>query len=277
MGEAPPHTIVIPSMAQATTESAQATTESAPAEPAEPAPLPRASRASPSPGLKPRKKRARGRAQAAMSGTRTLIGPGLVNSKNASSPSFSMGTSERPKPRHPVSPGPVFYPKPTSKWLGDAPSYSFSGEFGPEPALRQQEPPEGTLTKEQIALLKEDTTPIPRRFNGAGAPANNPGPGQYRVHAQFGFGRSFAKCPYTQQILSKNRSSPQFSLATRARPPRAVTVSPGPAAYTTGNTAVGRQPQARHRSHGGFAFGGEQRGYQMPYKYTTPGPGAHVV
>ena len=37
-----------------------------------------------------------------------------------------------------------------------------------------------------------------------------------------------------EQVLSKNKTGPAYSLATRARPPKSKTVSPGPAAYSTG-------------------------------------------
>lgn len=204
-------------------------------------------------------------------GSKSLFGPGQVRSRTKSSPSFSIGKSERPQQSHPISPGPVFYPKPT---LGNAPSYSFSGEYGPRTATLPPAP--GSLTKEQMELLEEDakSTPIPSRFRGPGALLDYPGPGQYRVQSQLGFGRYNSG---TVQVLSKNRTGPRYSLATRARPPPAVTVSPGPAAYSTGNTALGRQTNTRYRSHSGFGFGGETRGYEMKAKYNSPGPGAHVV
>ena len=47
--------------------------------------------------------------------------------------------------------------------------------------------------------------------------------------------------------------------------------------FIVGNTALGRQSQARYRSHGGFGFGGETRGYEMLAKYNSPGPGAHII
>jgi len=127
----------------------------------------------------------------AAAGTRSMIGPNQVRSRTKSSPSFSMGTSEREKPKQPISPGPVFYPKPTSKWLGDAPSYSFGGEYGNRAHVSTFPPAQGSLTKEQMELLDEDakTTPIPNRFKGAGSLLDYPGPGQYRVHAQTGFAR----------------------------------------------------------------------------------------
>jgi len=240
--------------------------------PSSPPPQPAVSHPNPDKVRKRKKKQRSSSKLSAAAGTKSLLGPGQVKSRNKSSPAFSIGTSSRPKDSHPISPGPVFYPNST---LGNAPSYSFSGEYGHYHGTSLP-PAQGSLTKEQMELLQEDakTTPIPNRFKGPGALLDYPGPGQYRVQSQLGFGRYATG---SNQVLSKNRSGPRYSLATRARPPRAVTVSPGPAAYSTGNTALGRQSEGRFRSHGGFGFGSETRGYEMRAKYNSPGPGAHVI
>lgn len=198
-----------------------------------------------------------------------------------------MGTGGRAKERFPVSPGPVFYPKPTSKWLGDAPSFGFAGEYTNNPYQaplgEDEEPSEimrATLSETQIELLREagKKSEIPRRFQGANL--DFPGPGQYRVHATVGFGMGTnSPCAAGRtQVLSKNRTGPRFTLSSKCRPKESAIVSPGPAAYTVGNTALGRQMNSKFRSHGGFGFGGETRGYAMrPNPDSGPGPGAHII
>jgi len=212
-------------------------------------------------------------------GSRSLVGPNQVMSRMRSSSSFSMGTSERTQAAIPISPGPAFYPKPTAKWLGDAPAYSFGGEYGDKPQLHQPGPEDaeqGTLTKEQAELLTKAnaTTSPPKRFQGADSIFSNPSPAQYKVHSQLGFGRS---SKVKEQVLSKNRTGPRFSMASKACPTGGATVSPGPAAYNNGSTALGRQGNSKYRNHGGFGFGSEARAYQMPSKYNSPGPGTHLV
>lgn len=59
------------------------------------------------------------------SGSRTQFGP-MVPSTKTSSAQFSIGTEKRiaRTAGETLSPGPVYVPKPTSKWLGDSPAYS---------------------------------------------------------------------------------------------------------------------------------------------------------
>merc|ERR1711988_1322012 len=58
------------------------------------------------------------------SGSRSQFGRMTLSQKNSSA-AFSIGNGQRTdRGCAPNSPGPVYVPKPTSKWLGDAPSYS---------------------------------------------------------------------------------------------------------------------------------------------------------
>merc|ERR1711934_233224 len=58
------------------------------------------------------------------SGSRSQFGTMTLSNKVSSS-AYSIGTEQRTdRGAIPVSPGPVYVPKPTSKWLGDAPAYS---------------------------------------------------------------------------------------------------------------------------------------------------------
>jgi len=67
------------------------------------------------------------------SGSRSQFGT-MLESKKVSAAAYSIGTEQRGKEALvPVSPGPVYVPKPTSKWLGDAPCYSMgTSERGQE-------------------------------------------------------------------------------------------------------------------------------------------------
>jgi len=172
-------------------------------------------------------------------GSRSLVGPNQVMSRMRSSSSFSMGTSERTQAAIPISPGPAFYPKPTAKWLGDAPAYSFGGEYGDKPQLHQPGPEDaeqGTLTKEQAELLTKAnaTTSPPKPFKGQTVSLATP----RRPNI-----RSTASLASADQAKLKSRCFPRTALVHASPwPQRPVQLVGPPSPQGLQHTTMGAQP-----------------------------------
>lgn len=161
-----------------------------------------------------------------------------------------------------VSPGPVFYPKSTSKWLGDAPAYSFAGSCGKLPADITSDP-----SSKPAHLVGDGRNPgtalIPPRFRGGDL--SSPGPARYKLGSSFG--------PGTQNL--RKRRGVAFTMSAKHADPEGM-VTPSPAAYRV-SPGLGRQRAAKYRSNLGFGFGRETRGCDMEPKHSGPGPGAHMI
>ena len=192
-----------------------------------------------------------GGARGAVSGTRSTCGAQTLSHKT-SAPSFSFGsgpsrlTFSGAAARGPqilqasvssggaVSPGPVYNPCPTSKWLGDAATPKFG--------TQEQRPSTGAGSGDVSKITGK---------------SNLPGPGNYPLPPSVG-----------KQPLGRCHSLSAYSFgnAKQREPAAKVTASPGPV-YEPRGMRNGSMVRSA------YSFGNEIRGKEKESSLRTPGPG----
>ena len=186
-------------------------------------------------------------------GTRSMFGPQVLASR-ASAPSFSFGTGPsrimltagsipkgplRPSVANSSSktPGPIYNPRPTTKWLGDGPRAGFGTE------VQRPVPTTADISKHTGKSLE-------------------PGPGTYALAPSIG-----------PQALAGKRSNQAYSFGHDKQrvPPGAFTDDPGPV-YDVPQSATARGP----RHNAAYSFGSSiQRPSARLNR--TPGPGQYAI
>ena len=185
--------------------------------------------------------------------TKSMCGS-QISSYKASAPSFSFGsgparltfTGAAAKGSQTLqasvsvggneSPGPIYNPAPSKKWLGDAPH----AQFG----TAMQRPESGSAAQEISKLTGK---------------SNTPGPGSYVSQSSVG-----------KQALARCSSNSSFSFGTQKQRESAakVTASPGPC-YEPKSTRNGMMDRAS------YSFGNEVRVKNRDPSMRTPGPGVY--
>ena len=181
--------------------------------------------------------------------TKSLLGAQVLSHKT-SAPSFSFGSGPARiqftgaemrgsqtlqaavSGGHHTSPGPIYNPAPSKKWLGDAPNPHFG--------TQQQRPPTGAAASDISKLTGKSTLP---------------GPGNYPLPSSMG-----------KQSLGRCHSFSSFSFGTAKQRESAalVTPSPGPV-YDLKGTKNGSMDRAA------YSFGNEIRTKNRDPSLRTPG------
>lgn len=135
-----------------------------------------------------------------------------------------------------ASPGPIYNPAPSKKWLGDAPKPHFTTQV--------QRPETGSAAANISKLTGKSTMP---------------GPGSYGLPSSMG-----------KQALARSHSYSSFSFGTAKQRESAalVTPSPGPV-YDVKGTKHGSMDRAS------YSFGNEVRSKNRDPSLRTPGPGVY--
>ena len=157
----------------------------------------------------------------------TFTGP-VARGKQVLQPSVASGGNE--------SPGPIYNPAPSKKWLGDAPVPHFG--------TQQQRPPSGAAAMDISKLTGKSVLP---------------GPGNYPLPSSLG-----------KQALGRCHSTSSFAFGTSKQRESAalVTPSPGPV-YDLKGTRSGSMDRAS------YSFGNEIRTKNKDPSLKTPGPGVY--
>ena len=188
------------------------------------------------------------------SGTRSYCGSQVLSHKS-SAPSFSFGSGPSRltftgaaargdqtlqasvSSGGAVSPGPIYNPSPSSKWLGDAPKPGFG--------TQEQRPSAATASGDVSRLTGK---------------SNLPGPGSYQQPSSVG-----------KQALGRCHSYSMYSFGNQRQRENAAkaTPSPGPVYDPKGTKAGASAPPA-------FSFGNDVRGKNGGQSLRTPGPGTYT-
>merc|ERR1711988_323822 len=188
------------------------------------------------------------------SGSRSQFGRMTLSQKNSSA-CYSIGTEQRvDRGMIPNSPGPVYVPKPTSKWLGDAPSYSMG--TSERPVMNQHSryvpAPDAYTMKQSVGEQIESARFTSPRV-GIGTEGRQQHTGKRNpVYSDSLFPRVDAVAP---QLMSQKRSYPTVKIGTdprfRSGPDDGA---PGPGNYKS-RSSVGRQVSSYQRSMPMRTFG----------------------
>lgn len=189
-------------------------------------------------------------------GSRSMCGAQVLSHKS-SSPSFSFGSGParlsltglsasaskaavlQPSSSEPqLTPGPVYNPVPSSKWLGDAPHASF-----------------GTQRQRPVTAASEVSS-----FTGK---SNLPGPGTYGAQSSIGT-QSLARC--------RSNTAWSFGQSKQHEIANNPSLSPGPVYVVPSKvTRGGRLVRSA------YSFGSEARCGSANPRTRTPGPGTYNV
>jgi len=188
------------------------------------------------------------------SGSRSQFGR-MTLSQKASSASYSIGTEQRvDRNGVPVSPGPVYIPKPTSKWLGDAPSYSMGTSERPtmNSHSRYVPAPDAYRMKQSVGNQVESARFTSPRV-GIGTEGRQQHTGKRNpVYTDALFPTVESLGP---QLMSSKRSYPNVKIGTDSRfRAGADDGPPGPGNYKS-RSSVGRQVTSYQRSSPVRTFG----------------------
>jgi len=187
------------------------------------------------------------------SGSRTQFGV-QNESKKPSAASYSIGTEQRgERGAMPVSPGPVYVPKPTSKWLGDAPCYSMG--TSERPGMNKQKRgvpgPDAYNMKMSVGNQVESaryTSPA----IGIGTEGRQQHTGKRNpVYSDSLFPRVDS---VGSQVYSSKRSYPTIKIGTDPRFRGTEEGPPGPGNYKS-RSSVGRQVNSYCRTMPSRSFG----------------------
>lgn len=188
------------------------------------------------------------------SGSRSQFGRMTLSQKNSSA-AFSIGTEQRvERGAAPASPGPVYVPKPTSKWLGDAPSYSMG--TSERPAMNKHSryvpAPDCYIMKQSVGDQVESARFTSPRV-GIGTEGRQQHTGKRNpVYSDTLFPRVDAVGP---QLMSAKRSYPTVKIGTDPRFRGGVDDGPpGPGNYKS-RSSVGRQVASYQRTMPMRTFG----------------------
>merc|ERR1711998_417734 len=181
------------------------------------------------------------------SGSRTQFGR-MTLSQNESSAAFSIGTEQRgEKALGQQSPGPVYVPKPTSKWFGDAPNYSMGTSERPvmNKHSRYVPAPDAYTMKQSVGEQVESARFTSPRV-GIGTEGRQQHTGKRNpVYSDSLFPRVDSVGP---QIFSSKKSYPPVKIGTDPRfRASADEGAPGPGNYKS-RSSVGKQVTSYQRS-----------------------------
>lgn len=188
------------------------------------------------------------------SGSRTQFGP-MIPSHKISAAAYSIGTEKRGgADNSTISPGPVYVPKPTSKWLGDAPMYSMStsqrGNLGggsrqiPGPNVYRMRASVG----HQVESFKNTSPTV-----GIGTESRQQHTGKRNpIYSDTLYP---AVSSLEGQLLSGQRSFPQVKIGTDSRfRDHQADQSPGPGNYKRASS-IGKQVDSNCKTLGARSFG----------------------
>merc|ERR1711988_709452 len=187
------------------------------------------------------------------SGSRSQFGRMTLSQKNSSA-CYSIGTEQRvDRGMIPNSPGPVYVPKPTSKWLGDAPSYSMGTSERPvmNKHSRYVPAPDAYPMKNSVGEQVESARFTSPRV-GIGTEGRQQHTGKRNpVYSDSLFPRVDA---VGSQFMSSKRSHPTIKIGTDPRFRGTEEGPPGPGNYKS-RSSVGRQVDSYCRTMPSRTFG----------------------
>eukprot|EP00658_Telonema_sp_P-2_P005382 TRINITY_DN12010_c0_g1_i15.p1 TRINITY_DN12010_c0_g1~~TRINITY_DN12010_c0_g1_i15.p1 ORF type:complete len:245 (-),score=23.42 TRINITY_DN12010_c0_g1_i15:357-1091(-) len=178
----------------------------------------------------------------------------MYTSNKVSAASYSIGTEKRKAPdKSTISPGPVYVPKPTSKWLGDAPKFSMSTSQRASMSARGKGPgPDVYRMNSSVGYQVEShKNSSPNIMIGTEGRQQHTGK-RNPIYTDTLFP---SVTSLGHQLCSGQRTFPHAKIGTdsRFREFRGDQ-GPGPGQYKN-KAAIGRQVESQNRSFSGKSFG----------------------